>query len=306
MNEYSTQIAGLGALLSGELAIDQEWGLSQLSAFAIEMAMGRCGVPYAELGISERRHSQLPTLYSEDGNMLRQVAEGWQMYHESDTPENSVALIPLSGVMRSTSAASTRGVDSIERDLRAAYNNRNIASIVMEINSGGGESVAGQRLASIVSARNKPIVSLGHFVGSAAYMVAAATDEVIASNLGARFGSIGSLYQIDKRMLTEYAENVIEVYAEQSTEKNAAHRAAITGDFSLLKKEATKSAQSFIDLVQSYRGLSENNAQKAFTGAMFDAREAKRMGLIDISEGNLNTALSRAMSWAKRGKKNKK
>jgi protease-4 len=306
MSELNTQIAGIGALLSGELAIDQEWGLSQLSAFALEMAMAKAGVPYTELGISERRHSQMPVLYSEDGNMLRQAVEGWQMYHESDTPENSIALIPLNGVMRSTSAASTRGTDAIERDLRAAYNNRNIAAIVMDINSGGGEAVAGQRLASIVSTRNKPVISLGHFVGSAAYMVASASDEVLAGSPGARFGSIGALYQIDRRLLTEYAENVIEVYAEQSTQKNAAHRAAVTGDFSLLKKEATKSAQSFIDLVQSYRGISETNAEKAFTGAMFDAREAKRMGLIDISNGNLNTALSRATTWAKRGKKDKK
>lgn len=305
MDSRLSNIAGLGALLSGDLAIDQEWGFAQLNAFAIEMAMAANGVPASELGISERRHAQLPTLYSADGQELRRGVEGWQIYNESDTPQESVALIPLNGVMRATSAASTRGTDMIERDLRAAYNNRNISAIVMDINSGGGEAIAGFRLASAIGERNKPIISLGHFVGSAAYMAAAATDEVHAGNMGAKFGSIGALYQISRNALESYAKDVIEIYADQSTDKNAAHRAAKEGDFSLLKIEATKMAQSFIDLVQSNREIPDKYTQKAFAGGMFDAREARRMGLIDFANSNLNTAIARAMYWAKR-KKNKK
>lgn len=303
MDNTATQIAGFGALISGDLAIDQEWGFSQLSAFLIEFAMAKAGIPYTELGISERRHAQLPTLYNAEGVETRRTVEGWQIHYEGDTPAGSVALIPLHGVMRSTSAASTRGTDMIERDLRAAYNNSNITGVILDINSGGGEAIAGQRLVNVLTERNKPVVSLGHFVGSAAYMAAAATDEVIAAGPGAKFGSIGALYQIDRRLLNEYAEHVMEVYADQSTEKNAAHRAAVQGDFSLLKKEATKSAQSFIDMVQSYRELTEANAEKAFKGAMFDAREARRMGLIDISNGNLITAINRVKTWEKRKKK---
>jgi len=56
-------------------------------------------------------------------------------------------------------------------------------------------------------------------------------------------------------------------------------------------------------MVQSFRNLTENNAEKAFKGAMFDAREARRMGLIDISQGNLLTAINRVKTWEKRKKK---
>lgn len=296
----------LQPFFAGQLLIDAEYALAAYQTFMEELALIQAGVPYAELGISTRRHLQLPELFSPQagGAMAPVLHDRYQLYMTDLTPPGSVAVIKLSGVMRSESAASTRGVDVVERDLRQAYMNDNIEAIVLDVNSGGGEATAAWRLNNAVRERNKPLVAHVHVAGSGAYLAITGADEIISANKGSRLGSIGALYSIDRRLLTEHADNFVDVYADQSSNKNEPFRAALGGDFGPLKKEVNKVAAEFQQLVSSSRELhgDTSTVEHTLSGPMFSASEAARRGLADMT-GNLNTAVLRAATWAKRRKK---
>ncbi|NDE91549.1 MAG: hypothetical protein EB059_10535 [Alphaproteobacteria bacterium] len=203
--------------------------------------------------------------------------------------------------MRSQDGLSSNGITSLVNDLRAAYANENITAVILEINSGGGEATAGDMLKNAIQERNKPVLSYGWFVASAAYMAAAATDEIIASSQQAQFGSIGVLFSLSKGFLEAYTNEQIDIYAEQSTQKNAAFRAAQNGDFSKYQQLATEYATVFHNEVMAMRTLkgNEGRIKSTLDGSMFFAQEAKSRGLVD-NIGNFNLALDRAQRWAKK------
>lgn len=293
-------------LLSGELAIDLEFAINAYCTYLQEVALLRAGIPFSALGMSERRELQLPELFTlGPGGPAPVVLDKWRLYYADETPANSVAVLKLSGVMRSESAASTRGIDVLERDLRQAYANPNILGVVLDVNSGGGEATAGWRLRSVVGERNKPVIANVHYAGSAAYLGITGATEIIGAYGGARFGSIGALYSIDKRLLAEHAENFLDVYADNSPNKNEEIRAALLGDLSPLRKMTTKVATEFRGAVKMARPLlgEPETIEETLSGRMFDAREATKRGLSDMT-GNLNTAVSRVSLWASRGGKN--
>lgn len=203
--------------------------------------------------------------------------------------------------MRVSDGLSSSGIESLVRDFRAAYQNPNISSIILEINSGGGEATAGAMMKNVIQERNKPVISYAWMAGSAAYLAASASDEIIAANEGAQFGSIGVLFSLDKNILKYYSENILDIYASKSPDKNAAFRAAQEGDFSKYIQMADQHAAVFQKEVQSIRPLkgSESKIQSTLNGAMFFADDAKGRGLVD-NIGNFNLALNRAQRWAKK------
>lgn len=292
-------------LISGHLLIDADFALDTYLTFLQELSLIQSGVPYTELGMSARRHMQLPELYEPQANGFAPVVhDRWRLYSAESVSPGSVAIIKISGVLRSESAASTRGVDVVERDLRQAYMNENIDAVVLDVNSGGGEATAAWRLNNAVRERNKPVVAHAHIAGSGAYLAITGADEIISANAGARLGSIGALYSIDRRVLTEHAENFVDIYADQSINKNAEIRAALSGDFGPLKREINKVATDFQNLVKNSRELhgDAGTIEHTLSGPMFSASESARRGLSDMT-GNLLTAVSRASLWAKRRKK---
>lgn len=295
------------SLICGELLLVEEYGLQAYNDFMLELAMMHTGVvEYKDLGISDRRHAQIPEFYQmADGarpaKVVRDKADLYEYWQS--IPENSVAVVKLHGIMRSTSAASTRGVDMIERDLFEAYDNGKIAGVALEIHSGGGESAAGFRLADAVDARNKPVVAFTHVAGSAAYLVASRADEIMMPQ-GSRVGGIGAFVSIDTRLLKEHAEHFLDIYDPGSTDKNYEFREAKLGNYKPLEKSLETLATEFRKSVRKYRPLmgDDDFQTKTLAGGMFAPSEAKRRGLADLS-GNINDAIARTWTLAKRKKK---
>jgi ClpP class serine protease len=297
-----TQNRFIAPILSGQLLIDADFAFDAYLAYLQEVQLLSAGAPYAELGIGARRHEQAPLVVSMAGGNV--IHDTYRLYSDEPIPAGSIAHLKLSGVMRSDSAASTRGIDALERDLRQAYSNPNIEAVILEINSGGGEAVAAWKLHNVIQERNKAVVSYVHVAGSGAYLAAIASDEIIVASKGSRLGSIGALFSIDKRLLVEYSENMLDVYADQSPNKNLEMRSAVAGDFGPLKKEANRVAVDFQNAVRSNRELlgDEQAIAHTLSGPMFPASESIRRGMADMT-GNFNLAARRAMLWSKRRKK---
>jgi protease-4 len=285
-------------LLTSQLwYIDEGYGIAALNSYIHDIYLRQNGFSANDIGLSERRHANKALVYSAGVP----INDAKLIYNTSLTPAGSIAVLKLSGVMLTQGGPSSNGIELFVNDLRAAYANENITSVILEINSGGGEATAGAMLKNAIEERNKPVLSYGWLVASAAYLAAAATDEIIGASQQSRFGSIGGLFSLDKELLDTYASKKIDIYADQSTGKSAEFRAAQEGDFSKFKKLATEQTAIFHSEVMAMRTLkgNEGRIKSTLDGSMFFAQEAKSRGLVD-NIGNFNLALDRAQRWAKK------
>jgi protease-4 len=291
-------------LFSGSFEIEESWGWAQLCEYLNDLELLRAGAKYEDLGISGRRHSALPSIISiEQGDKVRTIADRAVLRDESLTPSGAFAHLHLKGVMRNSDGASSRGVDSLVQDFRLAFENENIAGVLLEVDTGGGESSAGTKVQGVIASSPKPVVTWGHLVASAGIRATAPSDEIISSSLAAEFGSIGTYVTISKGFAEYYARNYTEVYADKSSKKNTAHREMMKGNLEPLKAYINKHNEFFLDEVQQYRPL-RGNIEHTLSGEMFTAKEAKSRGLVD-SIGNFNYALTRLQAAVKRRKMTK-
>lgn len=282
---------------SEELAIDAGTCVQYLNQYLLDIYVLALGGKLSDLGLSERRQMHRPYL----------LAGGQRVYgHDalrdaSLTPVGSVAVLRVVGFMQAESSGGSspvRGMRSFAEDLYAAYDNEHIKGVLVEVNSGGGELMAMEIASAAIEARNKPVLSHVYLAGSAAYGVAASTDEVIALSGMTRVGSIGAVVSLNRRALQEYAEEWIDIYGSSSPDKNAEFRAALNGDFSLIQNLVDDATDRFQRKIAKLRGLSleDDLVKEALSGGMFTAHQAKRRGLVD-GVGNLNYALKRLDAW---------
>lgn len=291
--------------LSGNqnLEIDLQFGISELNRYLEDLQMLQLGVPFSELGIYARRQSKQPRVMCLDAaNDGTYSFASWRdLYGRREIPQNSIALLQLSGVMRSQSGMSSPGIDSFVEDLMNAYNHPNVMGIIIETNSGGGESLAGNMLNSAIQDRNKPVVGFGHLVASAAYRSLSGADEIIASSEASEFGSIGTMISLDNKILNKYRSRFADFYGGSAPGKNSDFRAAISGDFSGIQKRVDELTLSFQNQIKASRQLrgSESTINETLNGSMFNAIESKKRGLVDMV-GTMQTAVKRVK--ALRGK----
>lgn len=279
---------------AGSLEIHKDFALSEYFNYLEDLRLLSIGIPFSELGIGKRRHSSMPKLIIFDGLSGFQFANQTQIRDEYTTPKGSIALLKLSGVMKVEDSISSSGIESMIRDLRTAYSNRNVEGVIIETNSGGGHTQAGTMLKSAFSERNKPVVGFAHLAASAAYRALSGTDEIIGSGPSSEFGSIGTMVRMERAFLEDYAKKYMDFYGKTSPGKNADFRKAIQGDFSEIEKTVDQMTVSFQNEIRKSRNLtgSDERISETLNGSVYDAADAKRRGMIDMI-GNMQTAIRR-------------
>ena len=221
-----------------------------------------------------------------------------------NVPGGSTAIIPLKGEMLKENSLSSFGTVSIASFIREAANHKNISSIIIETDSGGGAIDAVPPMIDAINfARTKgPVIGLADMAASAAYWSLTATNEIIADNdISAEFGSIGVMISFaDVRPMWE-KEGVKfhKIYAPESDHKNLEFEKALKGDYDLIKSELLSPlARRFQKSVRNNRsGKIDITVKGILNGKIFFADKAKQHGLID-SIGNLDFAIQRAVEMA--------
>jgi len=269
----------LNIILTGEWAIDEGYAFSQLSHILFNMSSGHTPV----------KQSHIVGLMSASGTMTTGNVETAQ--------SGSILRLRMSGVMTAADQLCSDGIQSLSDTLYKAYANDNIDGILLEVNSGGGESTAGYILKNALADKNKPVVVHAMILGSAALLGTLNASEIIAAGESAKIGSIGSYLSVNKNFLTWYKENYTDIYASQSTDKNADFRSLIEGDSAPIQKAIDKSAKMFQDNVRKSRTLkgSDEKINSTLAGGMFDATDARSRGLVD-GIGSFNYAMKRLKS----------
>jgi phage terminase large subunit-like protein len=166
-----------------------------------------------------------------------------------------------------------------EEELRSEFNN----VVLLEPNGG-----------------KEPTLAMVDMAGSAALNTVVAANEVWAKHHAAEIGGIGTYVMFSKKMLEQMSTDLAFIYSEGSEGKNAAMRALLAGDTSLIQQEVNKSAEQFRENVRTSREL-RGDVEKTLSGAMFDAKEARRRGLID-GIGNFNEIMGRVQTLVRRRK----
>lgn len=221
-------------------------------------------------------------------------------------PNGSTAIIPLKGTMLKYGTLCTYGTQEIAAALLEAAEHKNIGSIVLDIDSGGGavDAVAPmvEAIRKIKSEFGKPVVASCDLCASAAMWTASECDQIVANNnISASFGSIGVMmsFMDVKPFYEKMGVKFHVIEADESDWKNRAFKLALEGKYEEIKSEMLSPlAIKFQDTIKANRGEKlKTETPGILNGRMFFAEKALEYGLID-KVGSMQAAIQTARDIA--------
>ena len=220
-------------------------------------------------------------------------------FSDTNIPEGSVAVIPIrSEILKYDQPCGPRGSQSILTDVKSADQNPNIKSILLVVDSPGGQVTGTDLLADAISNSTTPVVAyIEGMAASAAYWIISGASKIIASSDLDRIGSIGTMLMVEdlKPALEAQGVKFHEVYASLSVDKNKDFNQVLDGNYEAYQKNVLDVINSkFLSSVKLNRpGLEDST----LTGKIYFAPQAIALGLID-EIGSLDHAISLADSLA--------
>lgn len=206
---------------------------------------------------------------------------------------SGTAVLPVMGglthrasMMDAMCTGGLSSYDGLTKAFNEAMADDTVERIVMHVDSGGGQATGCFDLAQHIMANrgSKPIICyVDGMAASAAYALACAADEVIASP-HADVGSIGVI------MVHEDYSKMLAKEGIEATIIKAGANKGMGSPYAPLSKEAKETMQARIDdlydsftgLVSDARGAKMSQADaKATEASVYNAQEALSIGLID-------------------------
>lgn len=207
-----------------------------------------------------------------------------------------VAIIPVIGTMTRYGGLCAYGTESYGNWILEANAADYVSSIVLEINSPGGEVDGTELLGAIVKQSQKPVVAyVAGMAASAAYWVASQAREIVMeSETSSEVGSIGVLsMHIDASAAYEKEGYKVRIVRSEGSEDKALYNSVEPLTPALeatLKAELNVIRKQFIKTVKAGRpGIADD----VFSGKMFNGKEALSRNMADRI-GFLGDAVYRA------------
>ncbi len=204
---------------------------------------------------------------------------------ETSHQERHTALIDLTGVIESKGTANA---EKMIESLQAAFKEKNVAGVVLRINSPGGSPVqAGLINDEIRRLRTghpqTPLyVVIEDICASGGYYVAAAADKIYV-NKASIVGSIGVLmdgfgftgtmekFGVDRRLLTAGSNKGFLDPFSPPNQEQIAHAHGMLNEIH----------RQFIDVVKTGRGERLKETPEMFSGLMWTGEQSIKLGLAD-------------------------
>lgn len=164
--------------------------------------------------------------------------------------------------------------ESLQSDLRSAAENPRVKSVVLAIDSPGGNVDGLFETLDLIASFPKPIQSVCESAQSAAYAIAAATGKIHAASRSASFGSIGTAvsYRIDANVVTLTNSESPAKRPDLKTEEGKA----------VVVEYLDQVNDLFVEAIAKGRKVPETKVRKGYgRGASFTAQHALEMGMID-------------------------
>ena len=197
------------------------------------------------------------------------------------TLRGDVAVIPVTGpIFRyanlMTEISGATSIDILAKDFNAALDDPAVKSIVLNLDSPGGQVTGIADFAAMVRAAHKPVVAfIDGMAASAGYWIAAAASQVVISKSGMA-GNVGAVFTMDTRK----DPNKAEIVSAQSPNKRPD---VTTGEgMALMQEMVNAHAQVFIDDVAAFRGMTSESVISDWNGgAVFIGAQAVERGMVD-------------------------
>jgi ClpP class serine protease len=214
-------------------------------------------------------------------------------------PENSVAIIPIQGVLYSGKTQEL--INTIHR----AESNPSIGSMLFLTNTPGGMVFLTDIAAEAIASSPLPSVAyVMNMAASAGMWLISATDVIYASSQLDRFGSIGvktSFTDINGFLKEKLGITVYDLYATKAINKDQEVRALLAGDNQPIINDLDFTNEIFHQAIYDNLGLKPGS--EVFSGGMYNAPRAIELGLAH-KIGSLEQAVEEAVQLGIKAKLN--
>lgn len=264
----------LHRLFSSNFYIDQQYALSFL--------------PLAFSVMTGKVEMTTPDLETQTKAVLNE--------NDRSASDKSVAVVSIKQPIVKYSDWNFVGSKTYIRILKSLEAREDIAGVVLDIDSGGGQSYGTPEFYDVVRSLSKPVVTYTDgYLCSAAYYIGSASNHIIANKRAEAIGSIGAYTQfVDfSGIFEKLGAKKYQVYATESTEKNKEIRALLD------ENDATSYVKNILDpLVSTFRADMEavrpGMDESVYKGDSFPATKAKELGLVD-ELGTMETAIAKVL-----------
>ncbi|MEP2942793.1 MAG: signal peptide peptidase SppA [Hyphomicrobiales bacterium] len=192
-----------------------------------------------------------------------------------------IARVPISGFISNSRYAM--------KQLKQISEDKNVKAVIIAVDSPGGTTVGGEALHNAfreIGTKKPTVSSIGTLAASAGYMVAIASDHIVAPRTSI-VGSIGVIMQYPN------ATKLLDTIGVKMEEIKSSPLKAEPSPFNETPPEARVMLESmlldtytwFADLVRKRRGFSENQAGNLLNGSVFTGKQALDNKLIDAIGG---------------------
>jgi protease-4 len=199
------------------------------------------------------------------------------------TTGQSVAVIPIDGVIAGSGAAGVITPQDFLTQFDKAEADGNVKAIVLRVDSPGGTVAASEEISRYVKDAKKPVVvTIGDVGASGAYMVASQADKIFALP-GSAVGSIGVITDIPNvsGLLDKFGVKFTVVKAGKYKDAGSPYRALTATETALIQGSVNQVYGQFIDIVAEGRGMERSKVESLATGWAWNGEQAKDLGLVD-------------------------
>jgi protease-4 len=203
----------------------------------------------------------------------------------------NVAVLPLEGVILPFAGLLDEQFiitpDTVESFMKRAEEDSYIKAVLLEINSPGGTPVAAERISERLNSSPLPTVGMiGDIGASGGYMVAAATDHVVASAMS-DVGSIGVTmsYLEESKKNEEEGLTYVELNTGKFKDAGTPNRPLTDEERELFQRDLDIVHDEFVKIVSRYRGKTIEEIDLLADGSTMTGARAIDVGLIDSVGG---------------------
>ncbi len=164
-----------------------------------------------------------------------------------------------------------------------------VKGVIIAIDSPGGTTVGGEALFEAVReiAETKPVAAqVGTLAASAGYMVASATDHIVARQ-SSIVGSIGVLVQFPEftGLMDKVGIGMEEIKSTPLKAEPSPFNETTEDERAMIRRLVLDSYDWFVDLVEERRPLSRSEVLSVADGSVFSGRQALEKKLVDSLGG---------------------